>query len=89
MFVLHRCDYPRCVNIDHLFLGTHADNMADMTAKRRRHGERNPSAKITQEIADRIRVRHAESGLPCYKIAPEFGLGRSQIWNIIAGRSWV
>lgn len=33
--VLHRCDDPICVRPDHLFLGSHAENMADMTTKRR------------------------------------------------------
>jgi hypothetical protein len=33
--VLHRCDNPGCVRLDHLFLGTSADNIADRDAKGR------------------------------------------------------
>ena len=52
MCVLHRCDNPRCVRPDHLFLGTNSDNTQDMVQKRRhrggggRSGEDHPSARL-------------------------------------------
>ena len=50
--VLHRCDIPQCVNPDHLFLGTHADNVADKIAKgRARFGTSGMEAKTASRRA--------------------------------------
>lgn len=92
-FVLHRCDNRRCVNPAHLFLGTHADNMADMDAKGRRargealasRGEGNGNAKLTQAEADAIR----KSGLSSQELADKYGVHRSQIWRIRRAKVWL
>ncbi len=50
--VCHRCDNPPCVNPEHLFAGTHTDNMQDMLAK----GRKASPAKLTDDEAREIRA---------------------------------
>ena len=89
--VLHRCDNPQCVNPAHLWLGTHADNMADRDAKGRqwdRRGENHPHSKLTE--LDVICIRHwlKDGRWTQQKIADAFGIGRMTISNINTGRVW-
>lgn len=86
MFVLHRCDVPQCVNPDHLFLGTQADNIADMVAKKRNaFGSRASHAKIDEEQAADIK-RRADIGTR--QLAAFHGISRQSVADIIYGRTW-
>jgi hypothetical protein len=42
MQILHRCDNPQCCNPEHLFVGTQAENMADMRRKGRGRNRHSP-----------------------------------------------
>lgn len=54
--VLHRCDNPPCVNPDHLFTGTQADNIIDMHAKVRMHSQRPAGLSILKPASQRSRL---------------------------------
>jgi hypothetical protein len=90
LHVLHKCDNPPCVNPDHLFLGTHQDNMRDMTNKGRAvgpKGEQCHLARMTEEQVREIR-RLKEAGYTAWALAGIFGVDRTQIWKIVRRKTW-
>ena len=90
--VLHQCDTPACVNPAHLFLGTRAENMADMVRKGRsqhkgRCGAANPMHKLKQSDVDAIRAAKA-AGQQQWVIAEMFHIDRSTVSYIVRGKRW-
>jgi hypothetical protein len=85
--VLHSCDNPACVNPRHLFLGTHADNMADMRVKGRassKPGSKNPNSKLTEQQVRAI----VSSPKLSPELAKEFGVTVQRINQIRRGLGW-
>lgn len=94
--VCHRCDNPPCVNPDHLFIGTQADNILDMTAKgrgvppppnatkNRARGERSGMSKLTEEAVIEIR----RSREPSSVLAKRFNVNHSTVSAARRGVTW-
>jgi len=88
--VLHKCDNPKCVRLDHLFLGSPKDNMQDKCKKGRQvwaWGETQWASKLTEEqvieIIKRNRIGESQSAL-----AREYGVWQAQIGRICRGERW-
>ena len=89
MCICHKCDNPACVNINHLFIGTHAENMKDRANKGRYNavGSKNTSAKLKEEDIPIIKSR-IRNGETCYAIARDYGVTGETILHIKHGRNW-
>lgn len=89
--VCHSCDNPKCVNPKHLWLGTDADNHADMLRKGREarnhglKGERHHQAKLT---ADQVMEIRARVDLNAPAVARLFGIGITNVHRIRQRRTW-
>lgn len=92
MWVLHRCDIQRCCNPAHLFLGTDADNVADMHQKKRGRmperqvGDRHPKTKLSDADVTRVRALRAQ-GESYAVLSKAFGVSISALSQIVNGRA--
>jgi hypothetical protein len=91
----HRCDNPPCVNPDHLFHGTIADNNHDRHRKGRTkirppkpeqvaRGEKSGPSKLTDEAVREIR----KSQQTQRALAARYGVDQRAIWQIRNGHTW-
>lgn len=76
MFVCHKCDNPLCVNPEHLFLGTHEDNMKDASKKGR---------LVNRKLTNRQVAYIRKSVLSNRELANKYGVWDSTIRRIRNG----
>lgn len=86
--VRHRCDNRRCINPEHLVLGTQADNIADAVERDRMpRGDTHHNAVITGEIAREV-VKQRNAGVGSTELAEKYGVSRTVIKGIVRGSMW-
>lgn len=96
LWVCHHCDNTKCVNPEHLFLGTQQDNTNDKVRKNRQShshtsinvGEDSWCSKLTDEKVIKIREIYSTGKYFQWEIAKIFNVDKSSISNAISGKTW-
>jgi lambda repressor-like predicted transcriptional regulator len=95
MLVCHSCDNKRCINPEHLHLGTHKSNLqeaidrglCDPKTRFHSYGESRYNSKLTEEVVKEIHSLIWKRG-DCTKIAKRLGVDVSTIWKARHGKAW-
>lgn len=88
--VLHKCDTRACINVEHLFLGTNADNVKDKMSKGRHKslaGEAHPKTSITKDQVLELRALRKQ-GVRVYDLSLKFNVSESTVYHICSKYTW-
>jgi len=89
LFVCHNCDNRHCINPEHLFLGTHTDNMLDRDRKNRQpKGSAVGNSKLTESQVMEIRDLLAKGNLTGKQIGDIYNVHQCTISYINTGKTW-
>jgi len=88
LMVLHHCDNPPCVNPQHLYVGTHSDNMRDRKLRQRdARGTNVNTNKLSEDDVQEIRWL-CQDGIMKRKIADAYDVTPAQIGQISSNKVW-
>ena len=82
----HTCDNPSCVNPQHLFIGSHTDNMRDAAKKNRfplRYGLDHPRGKWSGDMVTQM-LDEYKNGINPKEIMDKYKIPRGTLWGFIA-----
>jgi hypothetical protein len=88
LHVLHRCDNPACINPDHLWLGTNADNHRDKADKGRARGAHLGSSNVNNKLTEAQVIAIRADMRLMREIAQDYGITTSTVSNIRHGQTW-
>lgn len=90
LLVCHKCDNPICVNPEHLFVGSDADNSDDKLSKgRQAKGPQVGTAKLSEMAVLEMRQMYAKGKNGGIKaLASRFNISKSQVWNVVNRKEW-
>ena len=88
LHVLHSCDNPPCVNVEHLFLGTNLDNIRDKVAKGRARGPARGSGHFNARLTEADVVWIRESNLPLKEMAQQLNVSVPTVSEALTGKTW-
>ena len=91
LLVLHKCDNPACVNPEHLYAGTHQQNIQDQILRGRKSFGRNKKhVWLNLEKANEFRQYAKDNpGMKQNQMAQNLGTSVAQLSRILNNKIWV